>query len=505
MTMLAVLMCTIVVLSLTTVAIEQTVGSLSLTAQGRELVQTVDSANAGLEAQLAVLHKYATSGAGTTIPCTNATTTVAGAADNAGVSAYTLSMTDPVGTSGSATSSNLVACSSSHVFKIPSLDPWYVLVQSVGTSAGGNANGLASGRTLQALVEVADSSAVTTTTTTIIPTTTTVAPTTTTVAPTTTTVAATTYTSNASAQALNLALGGTSVAYLTPATTASNNGTGSNSANVVSPTVSLPLADNFLVAPVATQIAEANTNGSSYSCAGVLSTGRTLSGGSTSGPCTVGGSGSGGVTLNISGLPGVSSVANITVGTITIGGLSLSLDGATSWATSNAGGSTMTGNASLLNASVTVSATVTLLGIRTAVNITLPLNLTSPLTGPTNLLTAITNAIAGNSILSAIASPLASSLSSVLSLTADYQSTSGGVLTVSALHIGILGSLVSADLAESTVGPNTINTPATTTTTSTTVAATTTTTTVPGATTTTSTTVGLPANGVTVEYIKQVA
>lgn len=504
MTMLAVLMCTIVVLSLTTAAIEQTVGSLSVTAQGRELVQTVDAANAGLEAELAVLHKYSTSAAGTTIPCSNSTATVASAADNSGVSSYTLSMTDPVGSAGSATSSGLVACSSSHTFTIPNLDPWYVLLQSVGTSVGGNANGLSNGRTLQALVEVADSSAVTTTTTTIFPTTT-VSPTTTTVAPTTTTtLAATTYTSNASGQAVNLALGGTSVAYLTPATTANNNGTGSNSPSVVQPGVSLPVADNFVSVQAGTQIAEANTDGSSYSCAGALSSGRTLTGGSAAGACAVGGTGTAGVALNISGIPGVTAAADITVGTISIGGLTLNMDGATSWATGNAGGTSMTGNASLVNASVTVSATVTLLGIRTAVNATMALGLNSSLTGPTDLITAITNAIAGNSVLSPIASPLASSLSSALSLTADYQSTSGGVFTVSGLHIGIVGSTVSADLAKSTVGPNTVNTPATTTTTSTTVPATTTTT-VPGATTTTSTTVALPANGVTVEYIKQVA
>lgn len=500
--MLAVLMCTIVVLTLSTVAVQQTMSSIHVTAQGRELIQTADAANAGIQAELAVIHGLATAPAGTTIPCGNSKVTVATAGDPAGAASYTLSMTDP-GAQSSATSANLIGCSSSHVFKVPSnLDPYYVLLQAVGTSTGATANGLGSGRTLQALVKVADSNDMTTTTT-LAPTTTTAATTTTTVAPTTTTVAPSTYTSNASAQALNLALGGTSVTYALAATTATNNGSGSNSATVMSPTVSVPLADNFLTAPVATQIAEANTNGSSYSCAGLLSSGRTLSGGSTSGACAIGGSGSGGVTLNISGIPGVSSVADITVGTISIGGLTLNLDGATSWATGNAGGTSMSGNATLLNASVTVAATVTLLGIHTGVNVTIPLNLTSPLTGPTDLITAITNAIAGNSVLSAIASPLATSLSSVLSLTADYQSTSGGVFTVSALHIGILGSAVSADLAKSTVGPNTVNTPATTTTTSTTAPATTTT--VAASTTTTSTTVALPANGVTVEYIKQVA
>jgi hypothetical protein len=100
--------------------------------------------------------------------------------------------------------------------------------------------------------------------------------------------------------------------------------------------------------------------------------------------------------------------------------------------------------------------------------VTIPLNLGSTLTSPTDIVKAITTAIAGNSGLSAIASTLQSALAPVLTLTGDYQSTSGGVFSVSALHISVLSGAGTADLALSRVGPNTVNTTTTTTTTTTT-------------------------------------
>jgi hypothetical protein len=517
--MLAVLMCVIVVVTLSTVAMQQTIGGLHQTAQGRELVQTVDAAEAGLQAELEVLHTLYTSTPGTPIPCANAKVTYANAADAAGMASYTLSMTDPVANQSGATAAALEPCAS-NTFAIPSnADPWYLLIQSAGTSTGGTDNGLP-GRTLRALVEVADSSSAgTSTSTTTLPsattttsvagsTTTTVAPTTTTtVAPTTTTtVLAASYSSAASAQPLNVALGGSSVSYLLPTTSVSNNGTGSNGAVTAQPAVNIPGADAFLTATLATAVAEANSNGTSYSCAGVLSAGGSLSGGSTTSPCTTSGNATGGVSVNLFGLPGVGSLVSGL-----LGGLTLNINAATSWATGNAGGSSLTGNATLLNASVTVTK---LLGL---VSVTIPLNLASPLTLQTNLLQAITTAIAGNSLVGSLAASVSSALTPVLSLTADYQNLTAGVFTESALHIALLGSAATADLALTTVGVNSANTPVTTTTT---VAptTTTTTTTVAGATTTTvahattttlaspstTTTLALPPNGVTVVYIDQV-
>ena len=483
--MLAVLMCVIVVVGLTTAAIQQTIGSLSLTSQGRNLVQTADAADAGIQAELAVLRNLTTAVAGTHIPCANSKVTVASSADPAGVASYTLAMSDPAAQT-SAIPANLIACSSSQTFTVPSgLDPWYVLLQSAGTTvtSKSSANG---GRTLQALVAVYDSdSAVTTTTTTsVLPTTTTVPPTT------TTTLAPSTSSSNASAQAISLNLLGSTVALglSSPPTSASNNGTGSNLAVTQQPTVSIPGADNFLSVTLASEIAEANTNGSSYGCAGVLAGGGSLTGGSSS-PCTAS-AGSTGVTLNLLGLPGVASVLP------TVGTLSLKLNGVSSWATDNAGGTSPAGQADFLSGSVTVCLLVCLLGATT-----LPLNLPGVMTTPTNLLTAIVTAISGDGLLGTLGGTIATLLSPVLSLTGDYQSSSGGVFTESGVHIALLaGTLGTADLAKVTVGPNTTNTPTTTTTLAPT------TTTNPSSTTTTSTTsttVPLQANGVTVDYIKQ--
>lgn len=526
--MLSVIMCISVITTLGVVALQQTFGDLAQTAEGRNLVQTVDAAMAGLQAQFAVLRGLDGASAGTAIPCNNATVTVASAADTAGVSSYALSMTPPGPDSG-AIAGNLLTCGSSHTFTIPSgQDPWYVLVQSVGTNIS---TGLA-GRTLQALVQVDDSSAdggsggsdsTTTTTSTTVPpgatTTTTVAggggattTTTTAAATTTTTTVGVWYDSAASAQTLNLALGnGTlSLVQSSPATSASNNGTGSNSTTIVQPAISIPGADNFLSAALGTEEAEANSDGTSYACAAVMSSGGSLSGGGSSGSCTTSDNTTGGVSINLYGLPGVSSTISSLVG-----GLTLNMDGVLSWATGNAGGSTLTGDATLVNPTITVTR---LLGLG---SVTIPINLTTPIVTATNLVTAITSALSGNPLLSGISSTLGAKLSSALSITADYQTLSGGVFSVSGLHISLLDKTGTADLAISTVGPNTSYTPSPTTTTTvapttTTTVAPTTTTTVPGSTTTTSTTtttvpatttttVALPPDGVTVEWIEQVA
>lgn len=278
-----------------------------------------------------------------------------------------------------------------------------------------------------------------------------------------------TYTSAASAQAINLNLGAGTVSYQdssTP-TQATNGGSGSNSPVSSQPTVSIPAADTFFSAGPARETAEANTDGSSYACAGVLSGGGSMSGGSSTGPCTTTGNSSGGVMLNLEGLPGVSSV----VGSL-IGGISLHFDAATSWATGNAGGTTFSGDAYLVNPTVTVT---TLLGVQ----VTVSLGLGQPLTSPTDLVSAIATAMAGNATLATLASPVKTALASAVTVTGDYQSQSGGVFTATALHVQLLKQTGTADLASSTVGPNVVIPPTTTTTTTTTTTSTTTTTIAP--------------------------
>lgn len=296
--------------------------------------------------------------------------------------------------------------------------------------------------------------------------------TTTTPTPTTTTTVPTgsSDTAAASATAVSLTLGAGTVDYTAtaPASTATNDGAGSNDPVVSQPTLSVPGADSFVSITAASQIAEANQDGSSYACAGVLSSGDSLSGGSATAPCSVSGSGSGGVSLNIFGLPGVGAAINTLVA-----GLTLEINSATSWASGNAGGSSLIGSASLSGATVTVTP---LGGLIPAQTITL--NLPATLATPTDLVKAITDAIGGDPTVSSLATPLQTALAPVVTLTGDAQSTSGGVLTVSALHIGLLGTGGTGDLAVSTVGPNQLQ-PVTTTTTSTTSTTSTTTTTVP--------------------------
>lgn len=486
--MIGVIMCVLVVVSLSAVAVQQTVGSLSQTAQGRNLIQTVDAANGGIQAELAVLKSLETAAAGTQIPCTNGQVTVASASDPAGVSSYTLSMTQPGAETG-AVAANLESCAS-HTFTIPSgMDPWYVLVQAVGSNAATSQSSQA-GRTLEALVQVADhesDSVTTTTTSTTVPASSTTSSTTT--STTTTTVPQSGfYDSAASAEALNLDMlnGFVAYQYSNPADSVSNNGFESSAAVTYQGVPSIPGTDTYISASLGAETVEAN--GSSYACSAALTSGGALSGGSSTTPCTMSGTGAAGISLNVSALPGVNSVLSTL-----IGGLSLNLGGAMSWAADNAGGTAMSAQSTVANASVTVTR---LLGLG---NVTVSLNLPNPLTAQTNLLPYIVSAIAGNSLISSLANSISNALSPVLSLTADYQTESGGVLSVSALHLGLLKQAGTLDLGLSTVGPNTAYTPSTTTTstavTSTTVASP----------TTTSTTVALPPDGLTVVWVKQVA
>lgn len=248
-----------------------------------------------------------------------------------------------------------------------------------------------------------------------------------------------------SAAALNLALGGSTTPYTvsSPPTSATNNGTGSNAANTAQPTVTVPGADSFLSVNAATQTAEANTNGSAYACAGVLSNGQTLGSGSPTGPCTTSGTGSGGISLNLSALPGVGSVLSGVVA-----GIVLKFNGASSWAAAAGGGVAPTGSAALTGGSVVVTPLGGLLPVQT-----IPLSLPSTLTSPTDILQAIKAAIGGNPVVGGLAGTIQSALASVITMTGGYQTTANGGLTESALHIGLVGGAGTADLAISSVGP----------------------------------------------------
>lgn len=260
---------------------------------------------------------------------------------------------------------------------------------------------------------------------------------------TTTTVPAGSYTSAAAAQVLNLNLGNrASYQDSNPPTEATNNGSGSNAAVTAEPTLAIPGSDNFISGAVASQTAEANTDGTSYACAGLLSNGGTLAGGSYSGPCMTSGNSSGGVALNIYALPGLSS----SLGAV-VSGLQLNFDGATSWAAGAPGGTTFSSDANLVNGTVTVTPKV-------GSPVTIPLALSSPLTSPTDLVKALTKVVAGNGVVGNLATSLQSVLQSAVTLTGDYTAQSGATFSVSAIHIVLLSGGSTGDVAISTVGPN---------------------------------------------------
>jgi hypothetical protein len=93
--MLAVLMAVLVVLGLGVVAVQDTVSGISQSAQGRVLVQTVDAAEAGIQAELAQIQKFdSTTPYPTQLPCSSGAVTVASASNRAGDSSYILSIAE---------------------------------------------------------------------------------------------------------------------------------------------------------------------------------------------------------------------------------------------------------------------------------------------------------------------------------------------------------------------------------------------------------------------------
>jgi hypothetical protein len=169
------------------------------------------------------------------------------------------------------------------------------------------------------------------------------------------------------------------------------------------------------------------------------------------------------VGLNLFNLPGLLLPASVTS---LIGGLSLNMDAVTSWATGTAtstGCTATTCDAELIDANVKVSL------VGGLISATIPLNLTNPITSTTDLVSTIVSKISSCSLATCglsfaafdtAGAALAIALPPLLSLKADYQtysagSSPGGVTTVSGLHLAVLGTVATADLALSTVGPNT--------------------------------------------------
>jgi len=478
MATLVAVVCLLVILSLTTVAVEQSVGGLSSFAQGRKLLQTVDAAETGVQSEISSMEQWLSSPT-LTVPCAGGSSVSglpggqgwipAGASSSdtvvngASLGFYSLSVaaytSEPSGSPEPLPASD--ACYG-HTFLAPVTTPWYLLVQSRGVSSATTGGTKATGRTLQALLLVNEGS-----------------------------LAAdhhrhnpssghvrliafyasgaTTYTSTATAQAVNFS------PLSTTASTASYTGPGPPDANVVSdsqPPTTPFTTESWLTLGALSQYAEADSSGSSLACSGLVASPGTIGLGSPT--CTPSGSPSPtGVKLDLSTIPAVGSLIS------PIADVTLEMSAVTSSASMGSNGSPVSGSASL--GTVYVRVTVPL-----GSPVIIPVTLAS---GPNqDMLTAITNAISGDApAIGTVTPSLVAALESTFTITSNYQKSSGGTFTASAIHLTIPSAAVTADLAMSQVGPN----PATTTTSPTTISPTT-------------TVAPPPPSNLTVVWIKQV-
>jgi hypothetical protein len=246
--------------------------------------------------------------------------------------------------------------------------------------------------------------------------------------------------SKATAQAvnLNLASGALTLALSNPATAATNDGTGSNAQVDGTPVVTLLNSQTFLEAGALKESAEANQDGSSYGCAGVVSPGGDIQVGANGTTCTATGNGAGGVTLDLGALPGLGGLVALAGGDIKI-----TVDAITAHGQVSGTGPAVLG-ASVANVKVQ-------LGSGTPITVNIPAGPNQDLLGA-----ALTALLPSLGLLGTAVSNL---LTGVVSLTTNYQPApepnGNGVYSVSGLHVALLGGgLAVADLAKVTVGPN---------------------------------------------------
>jgi hypothetical protein len=263
--------------------------------------------------------------------------------------------------------------------------------------------------------------------------------------------AATDSAAHASAQAVNLALAdGELTLGVSPdgGTKADNDGNDPVYPVKNTPLVSQLQGQSFLTAGSLSELAEADIDGSSYACAGIGAPGAGVAAGDQGQTCTLTGSSTDGVGIDLAQIPGVGTLLSpIASVTLTAGAL-----------LANAyddNGQHGTGSISDLKVNVAL-----LGGLLPpfSVPVTVPAGVNQP------LLPAIVDALsnyAGDplNLLDPLITLLTNTISAVATLTVNYQDTAGGVLTVSALHVSLLGDAVgSADLAKVTVGPNIVPT-----------------------------------------------
>lgn len=237
--------------------------------------------------------------------------------------------------------------------------------------------------------------------------------------------------SQATAQAVHATVAGLlNVDVSNPPTAADNDGTQTNTAVAASPLVSLLGTESFLGAGALKEVAEANTDGSSYGCAGVVSPGGGIQVGATGQTCSATGNGAGGVTIDLGAVPGLGTLSTLAGGDIKITVDAITANGYVK------GTATPTLDASVANVFAQIGT-----GAKIPVNIGSAPN--------QDLLAAVLSAL--NPQLGLAGTAVSNLLTSVVSLKTNFQPNDH---TVTGLHVALLGTTGIVDLATVTVGPN---------------------------------------------------
>jgi len=263
--------------------------------------------------------------------------------------------------------------------------------------------------------------------------------------------------SQATAQAVNLNLlqGALKVELSNPATSATNDGTQSNAEVHAQPIIEALSHQKLLEVGALAETAEANQNGSSYGCAGIVGRGGQIQIGDHGKTCTPIGAPNGGVTIDLGELPGADALSGL-LHLLGVPTIKITVDALT------AHGYQKGTDPAFLGA--TVANVHAHLG-----KIDIPVRIGS---APNqDLLSAVLGALAPK--LGIVGAQVSSLLKGLVELTTNYQPEGTGAAamhafgalaapaaagkdpSVSALHISLLNNaLAKADLAKVTVGPN---------------------------------------------------
>jgi hypothetical protein len=271
--------------------------------------------------------------------------------------------------------------------------------------------------------------------------------------------------SQATAQAVNLNLlqGALKVALSNPATSASNDGTQSNAEVHAQPLIAALNHQKLLEAGALAETAEANQDGSSYGCAGIVGRGGQIQIGEHGKVCTPIGAPNGGVTIDLGALPGagplgglLSGLDGLLHGVLGVPTIKITVDALTAHGYEKGTDPAILG-ATVANVRVHLGTLDIPVHIGSAPNqdlLSAVLGALSPSLG--NLGTQVSKLLTGLVELKTNYQPEGTSGSAMSAFgLAAAPKAAGKDPSVSALHISLLNnSLAVADLAKVTVGPN---------------------------------------------------